>query len=35
LAALGATDWIDGFVARRWHQVSNVGKILDPVAIGL
>ena len=32
LAALGATDWIDGFVARRWHQVSNVGKVLDPVA---
>ncbi|MGB8197020.1 MAG: CDP-diacylglycerol--glycerol-3-phosphate 3-phosphatidyltransferase [Acidimicrobiales bacterium] len=32
LATLGATDWIDGFVARRFHQVSNVGKILDPVA---
>ncbi|HWD96685.1 MAG TPA: CDP-alcohol phosphatidyltransferase family protein [Acidimicrobiales bacterium] len=32
LAVLGATDWIDGFVARRLHQVSNVGKILDPVA---
>ena len=32
LASLGATDWIDGFVARRWHQVSNVGKILDPTA---
>lgn len=32
LATLGATDWIDGFVARRWHQVSNVGKIFDPVA---
>jgi len=32
LAALGATDWIDGFVARRFHQVSNVGKILDPTA---
>jgi cardiolipin synthase len=32
LAALGATDWIDGFVARRLHQVSNVGKILDPSA---
>jgi cardiolipin synthase (CMP-forming) len=32
LAALGATDWIDGYVARRWHQVSNVGKILDPTA---
>jgi cardiolipin synthase len=32
LASLGATDWIDGFVARRFHQVSNVGKILDPTA---
>jgi cardiolipin synthase (CMP-forming) len=32
LATLGASDWFDGFVARRFHQVSNVGKILDPVA---
>ena len=32
LGALGATDWIDGFVARRYHQVSTVGKVLDPVA---
>jgi len=32
LATLGATDWIDGFLARRWQQVSSVGKILDPVA---
>jgi len=32
LAFLGATDWIDGFLARRLHQVSKVGKILDPVA---
>ena len=32
LGVLGATDWIDGFVARRFHQVSNVGKILDPTA---
>src|SRR3984957_8579891 len=32
LAVLGATDWVDGFVARRFHQVSNLGKILDPVA---
>lgn len=32
LAALGATDWCDGYVARRFDQVSNVGKILDPVA---
>ena len=32
LGVLGATDWIDGFVARRYHQVSTVGKVLDPVA---
>jgi cardiolipin synthase (CMP-forming) len=32
LAVLGATDWIDGFVARRFGQVSTVGKVLDPVA---
>jgi len=32
LGALGATDWIDGYIARHYHQVSNLGKILDPVA---
>jgi cardiolipin synthase len=32
LAVLGATDWIDGFVARRYHQVSTLGKVLDPAA---
>jgi cardiolipin synthase (CMP-forming) len=32
LAVLGATDWVDGFIARRWHQVSNLGKLLDPTA---
>jgi cardiolipin synthase len=32
LAVLGATDWVDGFVARRFAQVSTLGKILDPVA---
>ncbi len=32
LGALGATDWVDGFVARRYHQVSTLGKILDPAA---
>jgi len=32
LGALGATDWVDGYLARRLHQVSKVGKILDPVA---
>jgi len=32
LAALGATDWVDGYIARRWDQVSTLGKVLDPVA---
>jgi cardiolipin synthase (CMP-forming) len=32
LAAIGATDWIDGYIARRFHQVSELGKILDPTA---
>ena len=32
LAVLGATDWIDGYIARHWNQVSTLGKVLDPVA---
>ena len=32
LAVLGATDWVDGFVARRFRQVSTLGKVLDPLA---
>ena len=32
LAALGATDWVDGWIARRFNQVSNIGKVLDPTA---
>lgn len=32
LAVLGASDWIDGYVARRYDQGSEVGKILDPTA---
>lgn len=27
-----ATDWLDGFFARRLGQVSDLGKVLDPVA---
>jgi cardiolipin synthase len=32
LGVLGATDWVDGFVARRYGQVSTFGKVLDPTA---
>lgn len=32
LAVLGSTDWIDGYIARHFNQVSNLGKILDPTA---
>ncbi len=32
LGALGATDWVDGWIARRWNQVSELGKLLDPIA---
>jgi cardiolipin synthase len=32
LAVLGASDWVDGWVARRFDQGSNLGKIIDPVA---
>jgi cardiolipin synthase len=32
LGALGATDGIDGYVARHFHQVSTLGKVLDPLA---
>ena len=29
---LAFTDWIDGYIARRFNQVSEFGKVLDPVA---
>ena len=32
LFVIGATDWIDGWLARRLGQVSELGKALDPVA---
>ena len=27
-----ATDWVDGTIARRTGQVSELGKVLDPIA---
>jgi cardiolipin synthase len=32
LGVLGATDWVDGWIARRFDQGSELGKVLDPVA---
>jgi CDP-diacylglycerol--glycerol-3-phosphate 3-phosphatidyltransferase len=26
------TDWLDGFLARRWNQTSPLGALLDPIA---
>ena len=28
----GATDWVDGWIARHFDQGSDLGKVLDPVA---
>ena len=28
----GATDMVDGYVARRFHMISDLGKVLDPIA---
>lgn len=31
-AAASVTDWLDGWLARRWGVVSAVGRFLDPIA---
>lgn len=28
----GLTDFLDGFLARRWHVVSDFGRMIDPIA---
>lgn len=30
LGSLGATDWIDGYLARKLNQESAIGRIIDP-----
>jgi cardiolipin synthase (CMP-forming) len=32
LAVSGATDYLDGWIARRWNQTSRIGELLDPLA---
>ena len=31
LFVIGATDWIDGYVARRFDQVTKLGRLVDPL----
>lgn len=30
--AAAVTDFFDGYLARRWHQQSAIGRMLDPIA---
>jgi cardiolipin synthase (CMP-forming) len=32
LAVMACTDWVDGYIARRFNQMSRLGRILDPIA---
>jgi len=32
LVLAGFTDWLDGYLARRWRQRSRTGQMLDPIA---
>lgn len=31
LVIVGSTDWVDGYVARRFDQVTRIGKLIDPL----
>ncbi|MDJ0319756.1 CDP-alcohol phosphatidyltransferase family protein [Pseudarthrobacter sp. PS3-L1] len=32
LAVMASTDWVDGYVARRFNQASHLGRVMDPIA---
>jgi len=32
LVVMGSTDWVDGYIARRFNQTSRLGRIMDPIA---
>ena len=32
LAVIGISDWLDGFIARKTGQVTELGKLLDPLS---
>ncbi len=32
LSVSSFTDWLDGFLARRWQQITRLGQLLDPAA---
>ncbi len=32
LMVSGFTDWLDGYLARKWNQITRVGQLLDPIA---
>jgi cardiolipin synthase (CMP-forming) len=32
LSVFAATDWLDGYIARRFDQLSQLGRVLDPIS---
>lgn len=32
LVVVSWSDWVDGYVARRFNQVSRIGRLLDPIS---